>query len=176
MHPLEKFIYCPICGSKHFVVDTVSSKKCEDCGFIFYMNQSTATAAFILNEKNELLVERRGVDPGKGTLDLPGGFVNLNETAEEGLKREIEEETGLKISSVEYMFNLPNIYPYGGINVHTLDLFYRCRIEGDVTLKAGDDAADCFWMPLSEIKTEEFGLDSIREAVRRFVASRQVFF
>ena len=74
------------------------------------------------------------------------------------------------------MFNLPNIYPYGGINVHTLDLFYRCRIEGDVTLKAGDDAADCFWMPLSEIKTEEFGLDSIREAVRRFVASRQVFF
>ena len=113
MHPLEKFIYCPICGSKHFVVDTVSSKKCEDCGFIFYMTQSTATAAFILNEKNELLVERRGVDPGKGTLDLPGGFVNLNETAEEGLKREIEEETGLKISSVEYMFNLPNIYPYG---------------------------------------------------------------
>lgn len=71
MHPLEKFKYCPVCGSKHFVENDEKSKKCENCGFVYYVNPSAATAAFILNDKNELLVLTRKKEPAKGTLDLP---------------------------------------------------------------------------------------------------------
>ena len=67
-HPLEKFAYCPICGSKHFVINNFKSKHCEDCGFTYYANPCAATAAFIVNNRNELLVVRRAKEPAKGTL------------------------------------------------------------------------------------------------------------
>ena len=96
-HPLSQFRYCPKCGSEHFKVHNEKSKQCADCGFIYYFNPSSATVALILNEKNELLVCRRAKDPAKGTLDLPGGFIDMNETGEEGVAREVLEETGLKV-------------------------------------------------------------------------------
>ena len=97
MHPLELFKYCPKCGSSHFVVNNEKSKRCADCGFVYYFNSSAATVAFILNERNELLVCRRGKEPKKGTLDLSGGFIDMYETGEEGVAREVLEETGLKV-------------------------------------------------------------------------------
>ena len=58
-HPLAQFLYCPECGSPHFEVNNEKSKKCTDCGFVYYFNPSSATVALILNEKKELLVCRR---------------------------------------------------------------------------------------------------------------------
>lgn len=169
IHPLEKFKYCPKCGSKHFDVNNEKSKKCDNCGFVYYMNPSAATAAFILNGRGELLVERRGKEPAKGMLDLPGGFCDNDETAEEGITREIEEETGLEVTSAKYLFSLPNIYMYSGIEIHTLDMFFCCDVKEGSEPKADDDAAECFWMPLDEIHTEQFGLRSIRHALRTFL-------
>ena len=51
MHVLEKFQYCPVCGSKHFVEQNEKSKRCESCGFEYFLNPSSAVAAFILNDK-----------------------------------------------------------------------------------------------------------------------------
>lgn len=96
-HPLAQFLYCPECGSSHFEINNEKSKKCADCGFVYYFNPSAATVALILNEKNELLVCKRAKEPAKGTLDLPGGFIDMNETGEEGVAREVLEETGLKV-------------------------------------------------------------------------------
>ncbi len=169
MHPLEKFLYCPVCGSKHFAEHNFKSKKCENCGFTYYMNPSAATAAFIVNERGELLVERRGKEPAKGTLDLPGGFIDNEETAEEGVAREINEETGLEVTSARYMFSLPNIYHYSGIDIHTLDIFFHCTVKAGAEPKADDDAAECFWVPIGEIHTELFGLRSIRRALHLFL-------
>ena len=92
-HPLDLFQYCPECGSSHFEVNNEKSKKCTDCGFVYYFNPSSATVALILNDQNELLVCRRAKEPAKGTLDLPGGFIDMNETGEEGVAREVLEET-----------------------------------------------------------------------------------
>ena len=169
IHPLEKFKYCPKCGSKHFDVNNEKSKKCDNCGFVYYQNPSAATAAFILNERGELLVERRGKEPAKGMLDLPGGFVDNDETAEEGIAREVREETGLEIVSADYLFSLPNIYMYSGMEIHTLDVFFACRVVEGSQPVAADDAAECFWLPIEEIHTEQFGVRSIRHALRRFL-------
>ena len=126
-HPLSQFKYCPKCGSAHFEVHNEKSKQCADCGFVYYFNPSSATVALILNERDELLVCRRAKEPAKGTLDLPGGFIDMTETSEEGVAREVREETGMKVAKAEYLpaqylhlFRLPRthagyVFPlYGG--------------------------------------------------------------
>jgi len=168
-HPLEKFTFCPVCGSKQFVVNNFKSKKCQDCGFTYYANPCSATAAFILNEKDEMLVVRRAKEPAKGTLDLPGGFVDMEETVEEGMRREIKEETGLDVDEIQYLFSSPNVYQYSGMGIHTLDMDFLVHIKGDCPVKAADDAAEAIWIPLNKVKPEEFGLTSIRNAVIRFL-------
>lgn len=169
MHPLTLFKYCPKCGSAHFEIHNEKSKRCADCGFVYYFNSSAATVAFILNGRKELLVCRRGKEPAKGTLDLSGGFVDMYETSEEGVAREVLEETGLKVEKASYLFSLPNTYLYSGFLVHTLDQFFLCAVKDTTNIKAMDDVADSFWIPLNEIKPEEFGLDSVREGVIRFL-------
>ena len=96
-HVLDKFKFCPVCGSQHFEINNFKSKKCKDCGFTYYLNPSSATVAFILNEKEELLVVRRKNEPAKGTLDLPGGFVDMDETGEENYKNETIEGSSAQI-------------------------------------------------------------------------------
>ena len=113
-HPFSQFKYCPKCGSVHFEINNEKSKRCADCRFVYYFNPSAATVALIMNERNELLVCRRAKDPAKGTLDLPGGFIDMAETGEEGVSREVKEETGMEVKKVEYLFSLPNIYVYSG--------------------------------------------------------------
>ena len=172
MHPLEKFKYCPVCGSSHWVEHNFKSKACTDCGFVYYANPSAATAAIILNTRNEILVVRRGKEPAKGTLDLVGGFVDMCETIEEGMRREIKEETGLDVGKMTYLFSMPNQYLYSGMFIHTLDADFLVRVPDDVKPKAADDAADCLWIPVSEVNPADFGLTSIRHAVERFLEER----
>ena len=168
-HPLSQFRYCPKCGSEHFDIHNEKSKQCKDCGFVYYFNPSSASVALILNKQNELLVCRRAKEPAKGTLDLPGGFIDMAETGEEGVAREVKEETGMTVTQAEYLFSLPNIYIYSGFLVHTLDMFFRCTVADTLHLKAMDDAAEVFFLPLKEIRPEDFGLASIRKGLQMFL-------
>ena len=169
-HPLSKFRYCPVCGSSRFVENNFKSKRCEDCGFVYYFNPSSSTVAVIVNDENQLLAVRRAKEPALGTLDLPGGFCDCYETGEEGVRREVKEETGLDVESVEFLFSVPNVYPYGGLDIHTIDLFFLCHVEDGQEVAADDDAAELTWVPLREVYVERFGLKSIRQAVHRFLA------
>jgi ADP-ribose pyrophosphatase YjhB (NUDIX family) len=150
------------------VVNNVKSKHCRACGFTYYANPSSATAAFIIRD-GCLLVARRGKEPAKGTLDLPGGFVDMDETAEEGMAREIREETGLEARTMSYLFSIPNLYEYSGMTIHTLDMFYRVDVDADAVPRADDDAASLQWIPLGEVQPALFGLHSIRSGVERFL-------
>ena len=144
-HPFSQFKYCPKCGSVHFEINNEKSKRCANCEFVYYFN------------------------PAKGTLDLPGGFIDMAETGEEGVSREVKEETGMEVKKAEYLFSLPNIYVYSGFTVHTLDLFFRCTVTDTLHYQAMDDAADVFFLPLKDIHTEDFGLSSIRKGVGIFL-------
>ena len=169
MDLLEKFGYCPVCGSSHFAQASPKSKRCGNCGFEYFMNPAAAVVAFITNGRGELLVERRKMEPAKGTLDLPGGFADVLETAEESVAREVMEETGLRVAEARYLFSLPNVYRYSGLDVQALDMFFDCKVEDCSALKAGDDAAECFWVALGDIHTEQFGLRSVRQGLYQYL-------
>ncbi len=168
-HPLHQFLYCPKCGSSGFVEHNVKSKKCLDCGFVYYFNPSAAVVAVIENPKGELLVAVRAKDPAKGTLDLPGGFVDMYETAEEAVVREVREETLLKVVSTEYLFSIPNLYVYSGFEVQTVDLFFRCKINNFNDLNANDDVAQLQFVAREKLHPADFGLVSIRKGIEKFL-------
>lgn len=172
-HPLAQFSYCPKCGYYKFEINDEKSKKCASCGFVYYFNPSSATVALIMNKKGELLVCRRAKDPAKGTLDLPGGFLDMFETGEEGVAREVKEEVGLKVIESTYLFSVPNIYIYSGFPVHTLDMFFICKVEEMDHFSAMDDVSESFFLPFSEIHPEEFGLDSVRKGLIKFLYMKQ---
>lgn len=172
MNLIEKFAYCPACGSSHFEKDSEKSKKCNNCGFEYFMNPAAAVAAFITNSRGELLVERRKMEPAKGTLDLPGGFADTLETAEESIAREVKEETGLTVRSARYLFSLPNVYHYSGLDIQTLDLFFECRVEDDSQAVAADDAAECMWLAKEDIHAEQFGLRSVRQGLYEYLKNK----
>ncbi|MDR2955405.1 MAG: NUDIX domain-containing protein [Prevotella sp.] len=167
MHPLSQFKYCPKCGSDKFVENNFKSKRCENCGFIYYYNTSSSTVALIINDSDELLVATRAHDPAKGTLDLPGGFVDMNETGEEAVIREVKEETNLDVTNIEYLFSIPNRYVYSGFEVQTLDLVYLCMVKNIENLRAEDDVADLQYIKIADLNPDLFGLPSVKEIVKR---------
>lgn len=169
MHFSKLFTHCPACGSASFLHNNEKSKRCETCNFVFYMNASAAVAAFILNDAGELLVCIRGKEPEKGTWDLPGGFVDGDESAEEAMSREICEELQVAVFESTYLFSLPNIYEYSGLTVPTLDMFFSCKLENTTQIVPTDDVEDCFFIALNEINPQFFGLKSIKKAVALFL-------
>ena len=171
MHFSSLFKFCPACGFENFVMNNDKSKKCKQCGFIYYINPSAAVAAFIVNENNELLLCRRAQDPHKGTLDLAGGFVDVNETGEQAIEREIKEELNAKTTSIEYLFSIPNDYEYSKLNVPTLDIFYRCKLADYENIVAADDVSECFFEAIDKIDINDIGLSSIKIAVEKFKKS-----
>lgn len=167
MHLLDTFKHCPKCGSDTFAENDFKSKRCGNCGFVYYLNPSAANVAVITDGKGNILVATRSKEPAKGTLDLPGGFCDCHESAEEGVIREVLEETGLKVTATRYLFSIPNIYSYSGMEIHTMDLFFECRTADKATLRAADDVQELQWMAIETLDSSLFGLRSIREGVER---------
>lgn len=171
MHYLEIFRYCPVCGSRHFVENDFKSKRCEDCGFVYYFNAAAAVACIIENEKGELLMCRRACNPAKGTLDIVGGFVDPEESSTHAMVREMKEETGVEIKEddLKFLFSIPDVYQYSKLVVHSCDTFFLLKINSSVLLSAQDDVAELMWIRKDEINVEEIGLISIRQAVERYL-------
>lgn len=165
-HPLEQFKFCPKCGSSRFHEHDFKSKECDDCGFVYYFNASAATVAVIINQSKEVLVATRAFEPAKGMLDLPGGFVDMYETGEEAVAREVKEETGLDVTDVKYLFSIPNLYVYSGFEVQTLDNFYLCETETS-DFEAKDDVAKLQFIKLEDLEPEKFGLISVRKGIEK---------
>ncbi len=165
---LESFNFCPKCGGS-FVDNNFKSKRCAACGFTLYFNPSSAVAAIITNQRGDILISKRAKEPAKGTYDLPGGFVDSYESAEQSVVREVMEECNVEVSATKYLFSLPNTYTYSDFDVHTLDMFFECEVKDIAPLRADDDVAALQFIAREDIKIEEFGLESIRAAMRIYL-------
>ncbi len=113
---------------------------------------------------NVLLIER-GIEPYKGHWAFPGGFLNMDEPAEEGARRELREETGLTDAYIEqfHAYSTPDRDPRERvITIAYLALVRICDVKG------GDDAADARWFPVNEVPRLAFDHDLIlRDALAR---------
>ena len=136
--------FCSNCGNynKFGKIDGNQRFFCSECNTIHYENPKP-TATLICPRNNEIMLVKRAVDPGKGLLGLPGGFIEKGESPEAAAKRELKEETGLDGNAVGVL----------GVCSHFNTMFgdiLLIGIEVEVvdwsTMVAGDDAeeADLF--------------------------------
>lgn len=167
IHPNELHRYCPQCGASRFTQVGERSKKCDDCGFHIYFNTSAAVAALIFNDEGKLLFARRAIEPNKGMLDLPGGFVEPLETAEHSLARELEEELGAKVVKMEYFCSFPNTYPFSGMEVYTLDLAYFVELESLEGLKPMDDISAIEYYDPQKVNLAELPAESMKNILKK---------
>ena len=111
-----------------------------------------AVGALVLKDQKVLLV-KRNQSPAKGLWALPGGKINLGETLQQAVVREILEETGISIIPGQPVFLFDSIHKddKGDVQYHyvIVDLLSEFK-EGE--LKAGDDASDVGWFSLEDLE------------------------
>lgn len=167
LSPLSIFKYCPRCGSKTFSAESNKALHCENCSFVYYINMSAATAVLIFDNQEQLLLTTRGREPAKGLLDLPGGFIDLGETAEDAIRREVTEELNIELEELTFFGSFPNRYVYADVLYQTLDIVFKAKAKSFDSIKANDDVTGfCFRNPLL-VNEEEIGLESIRLILRK---------
>lgn len=74
---------------------------CASCGFIAYVNPRLVVTTLPVTDAGEVVLLRRGIEPGYGQWAQPGGFLEIDETVNEGAVRETFEETGLVVEPGE---------------------------------------------------------------------------
>lgn len=123
---MKELKYCPKCGKDQLIWDEIKKWSCINCNYSYYHNCASAVAV-VLKYQNQILFTRRNQNPKWGKLDLPGGFVDANESAEDACKRELIEELGwaLDCKKLRYKASFPNDYLYNEISYQTLDLFFE---------------------------------------------------
>lgn len=96
--------HCSRCGTE-LVLGPVAGEErdrlvCPGCGHIAYLNPRLVVTALPVTDAGEVILLRRGIEPGYGRWAQPGGFLEIDETAQEGAVRETLEETGLIVEPI----------------------------------------------------------------------------
>lgn len=167
-HPHEVFRFCPRCGSSEFPPDGERSFKCKNCQFNLYINAAAAVAALVTDREGKLMLVTRGVDPGYGKLDLPGGFADPGESAENAVIRELREELGLKVKSLYYLNSAANEYIFSGLSVFTLDLAFMVIPESLEGLVPKDDILQYGFYGENDFSYDDIPAPSINHFVRQY--------
>lgn len=132
-----------------------------------YLNPKPACAAIIEGENKQILLVQRKKDPGKNQWDLPGGFVEINETLEQAIERELKEEIGAQIKSVRYFGSAFSTYHYGGITYPIIDTCFTVKLNNDLSkFDIDDDVADWKWVSYHSVDFDEIHGDSIKKFIK----------
>jgi len=111
-----------------------------------YPTQPIVGVGGVVIRDGRALLVRRGHEPLKGEWSIPGGTVKLGETLEEGVRRELKEETGLDVEPVGVLEVFDRIMRDGRrIQYHFVIVDYACRWKGG-KLRASSDVLDARWV------------------------------
>jgi ADP-ribose pyrophosphatase YjhB (NUDIX family) len=125
--------------------------------------------AVVIHEDRVLLI-RRGKEPMRGRWLIPGGTVELGETLQEALVREVAEETGLRVEPREVVLVFDRIHRDGGhVSYHYVIVDYACDYVSG-TLRAGSDAEDAAFVAepdLPAYDVPEQALELVRKGFER---------
>lgn len=128
---------------------------------------TTDCVVFTQEEEPKVLLIQRGNEPYKGCWAFPGGFMNMEETAEECAVRELKEETGLTVNRIRQIgaYSKVDRDPRG----RTVSIAYLAIVDAPTAVSGMDDAAKAAWFPLSSLPDLAFDhQDIMADAIALF--------
>ncbi|MCF8050165.1 MAG: NUDIX hydrolase [Desulfobacterales bacterium] len=161
--------FCVKCGKKLVVRvpdgDDRNRYVCGACGTVHYSNPKMVVGA-IPEYEDRILLCRRAIEPRWGLWTLPAGFMENEESVEEGAKRETLEEAGAELNGLSpfAMFSLPF--------VSQVYLMFRARLLTP-HFAAGHESLDVKLVSEAEIPWDEIAFPVIEETLRLFLADRK---
>ena len=118
-----------------------------------YPKQPIIGVGAVIIKDGKILLEKRKNEPGKGKWSIPGGLVELGESVEQTVIREVKEETGLEVEKPEHIDVVDNVVrdENGEIKYHFIIIDYFVKLKGG-TVKAASDAEELKWVALDEVE------------------------
>lgn len=144
--------FCPKCGDNLKIksIDSEQLPVCESCGFVFYQNSKPTASALIINDKNQALLLKRSINPGKGLWDIMGGFLRNGEDPVTGLKREFSEELGFTPEVGPIVGIYMDDYQFNGMAYKTINIYYLVRIKQE-KINLSSENSEYKWFETNEI-------------------------
>jgi len=160
--------FCLACGARLRRVrqDGRWRRRCPRCGFTFYGNPVPAAAAVIVR-RGRVLLTRRARPPYAGTWDVPGGFLEEDETPERALRRELREEIGVGVRRARFVGFATDRYGPRGFAV--LAAVYRVT-PTSLTMRAADDVSQVRWFAIARVPWRAIGFTGLRALLRRVLS------
>jgi len=166
----QLFSFCPRCGAHAFGWRYQRLFVCASCDFHYYVNAGAAGGVIIVDDRGRILLTRRSIDPSKGRLDLPGGFVEFGETAEDAIRREVREELNITLGDLDYLCSFPNRYAHKGVLYDTLDLIFVGRVHNLKGMRTMDEVEEIVFVAPTDVNFCELAFPSIRKALEMYTA------
>jgi len=167
MQPAELFRFCPRCAAGRPADNAGKIPfRCGACGLAYYFNPTVAAAAWVYDPDGRILLIRREREPAKGLFGIPGGFVEIGETAEEGLRREVREEVGLEITAVAFLTSYPNLYLYREVTYPVLDLVFTAKAVSPANATPLDGVTGVEWRHPENIDLNQLAFPSMKQSVK----------
>lgn len=161
--------HCKACGSPTTYVvpadDSLERATCTACLTIHYENPLNVVGTLPVWEDKVLLC-RRNIEPRYGKWTLPAGFMELNETTEEGAVRETTEEAGARIE-LQGLYTLMNVVSVGQVH-----FFYRARLL-DTDFAPGPETIEAHLFAEHEVPWDELAFRTVRQTLEHFFADRR---
>ena len=139
-------------------------------GHTLYVNSSPAVGIFLVNERDEVVVAVRAIDPGKGKFDAPGGFLDSSETLEAAITREVQEEIGVSPESYDPPQCLASgidPYEFKGETQDVLASIFWARLHAGAELNPQDDVASVELVPLKDLNPADFFFPAVRQGAEK---------
>jgi 8-oxo-dGTP diphosphatase len=118
-----------------------------------YPKQPIVGVGAVIICDGKLLLEKRKNEPGRGKWSIPGGLVELGESVEQTVIREVREETGLDVEKPEHIDVVDNVVrdENGEVKYHFVIIDYFVKLKGG-TVKAQSDAEELRWVTFDEVE------------------------
>ena len=172
MLEMVQFNYCPKCGQAGLAPLGDKACRCAACGFLYYHSPVPASVA-IIEDGEQIMLTTRVNDPHKGMLALPGGFIDYEETLEDGLVREMREELDLTVSDLTYLCSHWDQYAYHENLYHTLVAYFVVHVEDLSRACPNDDVSSFVMLRPEDIDLDELAFEADRVALKAYAKHRE---